>query len=179
MTTKVLSNDFMQRSLDTEAWKYITMEFNWTYELIEKFKDKIDWHELCYSSRIFWSIPFINKYKEYIDWGSLSTHSPSYMITEEYLEEFKDNWNWSKLSYSEYLTGQILDQFIDKWNWENIINNRERIYDRGWNLWHSNTAIEFYERYKGYIPEEQLQSSELWKSMIRERKLQLISEIIA
>ena len=93
MTTKVLSNDFMQRSLDTEAWKYITMEFNWTYELIEKFKDKIDWHELCYSSRIFWSIPFINKYKEYIDWDSLSTYSPSYMITEEYLEEFKDNWN--------------------------------------------------------------------------------------
>ena len=42
MTTKVLSNDFMQRSLDAEAWKDISRDLNWTDELIEKYQDKID-----------------------------------------------------------------------------------------------------------------------------------------
>ena len=179
MTTKVLSNDFMQRSLDAEAWKDISRDLNWTDELIEKYQDKIDWKEFSANHRIYWTIPMLQKYKANIDWDAISDCIIDDSLTDNILEAFKDKLNWSKLSDSRYITSELLDKYADKWDWEVIINNWNGNYYHGSNLWSKSTAIEFYERYKEYIPGEKLQDSMLWRCMIYERKKQLFTEITA
>ena len=90
MTTKVLSNDFMQRSLDAEAWKDISRDLNWTDELIEKYQDKIDWKEFSANHRIYWTIPMLQKYKANIDWDAISHCIIDDSITDNMIEAFKD-----------------------------------------------------------------------------------------
>jgi len=41
------------------------------------------------------------------------------------------------------------------------------------------TGIEFYERYKEYIPAGKLQNSTLWREIIAQQKKQLMAEITA
>ena len=47
------------------------------------------------------------------------------------------------------------------------------------NLFSNDLAIEFYERYKEYIPTAKLQGSSLWNNIVEQRKKQILSEITA
>ena len=46
-------------------------------------------------------------------------------------------------------------------------------------LFSNHNAIEFYERYKEYIPAAKLQNSSLWNEIVGQRKNQIIAEITA
>ena len=61
MTTKVLSNDFMQEIAKEEAWKELSSDFKWTESLLEKYQDKVDWQEVSENRDILWTIPMIQK----------------------------------------------------------------------------------------------------------------------
>ena len=117
--------------------------------------------------------------KENLDWDAISHCIIDDSITDNMIEAFKDKLNWSELSSSRYITSELLDKYADKWDWEVIINNWNQNYYHSSNLWSKSTAIEFYERYKEYIPGEKLQDSMLWRCMIYERKKQLFTEITA
>jgi hypothetical protein len=173
MATKTLSNDFMQRIADEGAWKELSNELNWTEALLEKYQDKIDWQELSENKEILWTIPMLHKFKHRINWDKLSRWADEKVLTENCIETFKEKWNWIELSKNCSISHQLLEKFIDKWDWEAIISYY------GENLYSKTTAIEFYERYKEYIPASQLQDSSLWNKIVYQRKLQILAEITA
>lgn len=173
MATKTLSNDFMQRIADEGAWKELSSELSWTEAFLEKYQDKIDWQELSENRNVLWTIPMLHKFKHCINWDKLSKYADEDTLTENCIETFKEKWNWSKLSYNCSITNQLLEKFADKWDWESVID--------GYNnkLFSSDSAIEFYERYKKYIPAAKLQNSRLWNEIVKQRKKQILSEITA
>lgn len=173
MATKTLSNDFMQRIADEGAWKELSSDLNWTEALLEKFQDKIDWQELSENRNILWTIPMLQKFKHRINWDKLSRYADEKVLTENCIETFKEKWNWNELSSNSVITNELLDKFADKWDWESVIDGYNN------NLFSSDSAIEFYERYKEYIPAAKLQNSRLWNEIVEQRKKQILSEIIS
>ena len=173
MATKTLSNDFMQRIADEGAWKELSSDLNWTEALLEKFQDKIDWQELSENRNILWTIPMLQKFKHRINWDKLSRYADEKTLTENCIETFKEKWNWSELSNNYSITNQLLEKFADKWDWDSVIDGYNN------NLFSSDSAIEFYERYKEYIPAAKLQNSRLWNEIVEQRKKQILSEIIS
>ena len=173
MATKTLSNDFMQRIADEGAWKELSGELSWTETLLEKYQDKIDWQELSGNSNILWTIPMLQKFKHRINWDKFSRCADEKTLTENSIETFKEKWNWSELSNNYSITNQLLEKFADKWDWESVIDGYNN------NLFSSDSAIEFYERYKEYIPAAKLQNSRLWNEIVEQRKKQILSEIIS
>jgi hypothetical protein len=63
MATKTLSNEFMQKIMTEEAWKELSIEFNWSEALLEKYQDKVDWNEISKNRYIRWTVPMIQKFK--------------------------------------------------------------------------------------------------------------------
>ena len=174
MATKVLSNEFMQKIMNEEAWKELSEDFNWSEDMLEKYKDKVDWNEISENSNIRWTVPMIQKFKSRINWESISENIDEKTLTENILETFKDKWNWHKLSSNERLSlsYDLLDKYADLWDWEEIINRyRNNVFE--------GQAIEFYERYKEHIPAAKVQNSRLWHEIVDQQKRQLISEITA
>ena len=173
MATKTLSNEFMQRIADEGAWKEISGDLCWTEQLLEKYQDKIDWNELSENRNILWTIPMLQKFKHRINWDKLSRYADEKVLTENCIETFKEKWNRNELSSNCCITNELLEKFVDKWDWETVIDDYRS------NLFSNVSAIEFYERYKEYIPAAKLQRSSLWNEIVEQRKKQIISEITA
>ncbi len=167
---KTLSNDFMQKIATEEAWKELSGDFQWNESLLEKYQDKVDWHEVSENTNILWTIPMVQKFKNRIDWDKFSRHAEQEALTEA----FKDKWNWSELSENSSLelTHELLDKFADYWVWEEII-------DRYSNNLFDEMGIDFYERYKDHIPAAKLQNSRLWHGIVMQQVKQLTAEITA
>ena len=171
---KTLSNEFMQKISTDEAWKELSGTYSWSESLLEKYQDRVDWHDVSENPFILWTIPMIQKFKNRIDWDKFSRHARRETLTEAFIDAFKDKWNWTELSENSAmeLTHELLEKYADKWNWETIIDCWEcNIFDE--------KGIDFYERYKDYIPASKLQQSMLWKEIVKQQKIQLINEIIA
>ena len=174
MATKVLSNEFMQNIATEEAWKKLSSNFNWSETTLEKYQDKVDWDEISENRNIRWTIPMIQKFQKRINWDKFSDYADENILTESVIETFKEKWNWHKLSDNNnlQLTDELLEKYADRWDWEQIINNYcLNIYDK--------RGIEFYEKYKEYIPASKLQNTSLWSSIVEQRRQQLADEITA
>ena len=174
MTTKTLSNEFMQKIMTEEAWKELSGDFNWSEALLEKYQDKVDWNEISENRYIRWTVPMIQKFKNRINWEKFSQYIDEEVVTENIIETFKEKWNWHELSENTniVLSYDLLDKFVDLWDWGEII-------DRYSNQPFEGNGIEFYERYKEHIPTARLQVSQLWYDIVRQQKRQLIAEITA
>ena len=174
MATVVLSNEFMQNIATEEAWKELSGNFNWSETTLEKYQDKVDWDEISRNSRIRWTIPMIQKFQKKINWDVFSDNADEDILTEKYLDAFKEKWNWHNLSNNRNveLTEELLERFADKWDWTEIIDRYGcNLYDK--------KAIEFYEKYKEYIPASKLQNTYLWRDIVQQRAKQLANEITA
>ena len=170
MTTKKLTNEFMEKALNDSALKKLSYDFAWSEQMLEKCKNIVDWKEISRNSKIVWTPAMLDKFKRLIDWKELSDTSCETILTEDCLERFKDYWNWSILSgnSSIELDHQLIDKFIDQWDWSELIN---RCYDG--KLY----CLEFLERYADKIQSVQLQGSRLWKEIVEERVKKLKFEI--
>lgn len=174
MATKTLSNEFMQKIMTEEAWKELSIEFNWSETLLEKYQDKVDWNRISENRHIHWTVPMIQKFKNRINWDKFSESLDEEVLTENIIDSFKDKWNWHKLSENTgvRLSYDLIDKYADLWDWEEII-------DRYSNNVFENRGIEFYERYKERIPAAKVQNSRLWDEIVSQQKRQLIAEITA
>ena len=174
MATKVLSNEFMQNIATEEAWKELSGNFNWSETLLEKYQDKVNWDEISENRNIRWTTPMIQKFQKKINWDKFSDYADENMLTEGIIEAFKDKWNWRNLSNNGNvpMTFELLEKYADRWDWEQIIDSYgQSVYDR--------RAIEFYEKFKDYIPVSKLQNTYLWRSIVEQRAKQLAEEITA
>ena len=77
------------------------------------------------------------------------------------------------MSGNRSINSYLLEKFADKWDWESVID----VYHN--NFFSNENAIEFYERYKEYIPAAKLQGSNLWNEIVEQRKHQILSEILS
>ena len=172
MATKVLSNEFMQNIATEEAWKELSSDFSWSEATLEKYQDKVDWDEISENRNIRWTIPMIQKFQKKINWDKFSEYADDNTLTEPSIEAFKDKWNWHELSNNGNvpMTDELLEKYADRWDWEQIINSYcQSVYDR--------RAMEFYEKFKDYIPVSKLQNTCLWRSIVEQRAKQLAAEI--
>jgi hypothetical protein len=172
MATKVLSNEFMQNIATAEAWKQLSESFAWSEAMLDKYQDKVNWDEICENRNIRWTIPMIQKFQKKINWDKFSEYADENVLTEPIIEAFKERWNWHELSDNSDLplTYDLLEKYADKWDWERIIDSYGHdIYDKH--------AIEFYEKYKDYIPVSKLQNTCLWRAIVEQRSKQIAAEI--
>ena len=172
MATKVLSNEFMQNIATSEAWKELSGNFSWSETTLEKYQDKVDWDEIVTNRDIRWTLPMIQKFQKKINWSRFSEYADENVLTEPIIEAFKERWNWHELSGNSCLplTLELLEKYADKWDWERIIDSfGHDIYDKN--------AIEFYEKFKDYIPVFKLQNTCLWRAIVEQRSKQLAAEI--
>lgn len=68
MATKNLSNDFMVKVLEDAAWKELSGDFAWNEQLLEKYKDKVEWKTISGNHTILWTVSMLEKFKNRIDW---------------------------------------------------------------------------------------------------------------
>lgn len=116
----------------------------------------------------------IQKFQKKINWDKFSDYADENILTESYIETFKEKWNWHNLSNNSSLpmTDELLEKFADRWDWEQLIDNYGgSLYDK--------RTIEFYEKFKDYIPVSKLQNTYLWRSIVEQRAIQLADEITA
>ena len=175
-----LSDEFMQKMLDEEAWKGLAnfdSDIIWSEALLEKYQDKVSWSGISSNRGIRWTIPMIQKFKNRINWDFFSSTITigEELLPENILETFKDKWNWHILSSNNHvpLSYELLDKYADLWDWRLIIDRY------GDDLFEGFCNIEFYERYKEHIPIAELLKSRLWEEMVYQQKRQLITEITA
>ena len=175
MATKVLSNEFMQNIATEEAWKELSSNFNWSEATLEKYQDKVNWDDISENRNIRWTIPMIQKFHKKINWDKFSDYADENTLTEGIIEAFKDKWNWRNLSNNGNVptTDELLEKYADRWDWEQIIGAY------GYTDLYDNRAIEFYEKFKNYIPASQLQNTNLWRNIVEQRAKQLAEEITA
>ena len=172
MAKKVLSNEFMQNIATEEAWKELSGNFSWSETMLEKYQDKVDWDEVTTNRNIRWTLPIIQKFQKKINWDKFSEYADENVLTEPIIESFKGRWNWHELSGNSELplTYDLLEKYADKWDWERIIDSYGHdIYDKH--------AIEFYEKFKDYIPVFKLQNTCLWRNIVEQRSKQLAADI--
>lgn len=115
MVTKNLSNDFMAKVLEDAAWKELSGDFAWNEQLLEKYKDKVEWKTVSGNRTILWTVSMLEKFKNRIDWEELSGSNNEHLFTAENLEKYKNYWNWRELSRNSdlILTSELLEQFAD------------------------------------------------------------------
>lgn len=172
MAAKRLTNEFMEKILKDSAWKELSENFEWTEQMLEKHKNRVDWKEISDNCNIVWTPLMLEKFKKLIDRKKLSSTSCETILTDDCLELFKDYWDWSKLSDNGdlELNYQLIDKFIDQWDWSELINR-----------WHDDKLynVDFLERYADKIPSSQLQDSRLWRELVEERAKELKLEVIS
>ena len=86
---KKLSNEFMEKVLNDSAWKELAGNFQWTEQMLEKHKTKVDWKEISKNSNIVWTPAMLDKFRKCIDWKVLSNTGCETILTEETQEQFK------------------------------------------------------------------------------------------
>ena len=171
MVTKNWNDDFLSQLIDEQAWKELSQDFQWSEQLLEKYADKVDWHEVSGNNQMLWTASMLEKFKKRIDWRELSGTSHQYLLNAEILARFEQYWDWHVLSdnSSLELSRELLDKFIERWDWREIIGRwDDALFDEG-----------FLERYKEHLPASELQNSRLWDKIVEKRKMLLANQIAA
>ena len=116
----------------------------------------------------------IGKFSKRINWNTFSEEADEEVLTPEVIEAFKDKWNWHELSgnRSLKLAYQELEKYADFLDWEEVISRwGDNLFD--------GIGVDFYEKFREYIPASKLQGSRLWNEMVEQQKKSLIRDIIS
>jgi hypothetical protein len=74
MDNKKLKEGMLALQLEEEAWKELSRDIPWTEDLLERYKDKVDWEAVCNNSDIHWSVAMLEKFRKQIDWTASGDH---------------------------------------------------------------------------------------------------------
>ncbi len=77
---------------------------NWTPELLEQYKNKIDWFFFSHAilAEHLWYDGIIDDYIDYIDWYSIS-YNKHITWTEDMIDRYKDKIDWKSFSHGAKL----------------------------------------------------------------------------
>lgn len=165
----ITNNEFLQSVLENEAWQKLSENETLSMDMLEKHQDKLDWSKISENRNVFWTVDGLKKFAKRLDWAEFSQHCPDSIICEAILREFKNKWDWKKLSDRDvlYNNWELLDIFADDIDWATIISN-----------WRIERPAEFFKKYQDRIPMAKLQESHLWSDLVESRSKELMSEIL-
>ena len=86
---KKLSNEFMEKILNDSAWKELSGDFQWTEQMLEKHKTKVDWKEISKNRNIVWTPAMLEKFRKFIDWKELSDTGCETILTKRLLNKIR------------------------------------------------------------------------------------------
>ena len=174
---KTINDEFMQQVATEQAWKDLSETFSWTETLLEKYSENVDWKLISTNGNIHWTISMLKKFSRKLDWSEISRNIDKEWFTEAHLEELKDKWDWSILTYFYQLSEKLVDKYIDYIDWESFIG--EKFNSGGLPRDDNFDAIAFYEKYKEHIPMSTFHESELWKKIVEQLRRKLMKEIMS
>lgn len=165
----ITSNDFLNSVLEAEAWKEISQRESLSMDLLEKYADKVDWEEVSSKGNVMWTMDGIAKFANRIHWDDFSRRCPDSLISETSLQKFSNLWDWKQISNRDvvYNDWKLLEQFADKINWGEVITS-----------YHIEKPLDFFVRFKQYIPMSKLQDSHLWNEMVVDRARNIYQKAI-
>ena len=150
------NDEFMRNILVEEAWKDLSLGFAWSEPLLEKYQDRVSWEDISLNPYIRWTIPMVGKFSKRINWKIFSACAVEKVLTPKLVEAFKDKWDWHELSGNPELHLSEEDFSVP-----------------------DGKGIDFYEKFREYIPASKLQGSTLWCEMLEQQRAELVGEIIS
>lgn len=94
------------------AFLFISNQYPLSYEMIEKYKNHLDFEHLSLNTKLDWFEGLIDKYIDSWDWKKLSSNT-SLPLSLEFIERYEDYWNWEQLLSNEKLPWN--EKFIAKY----------------------------------------------------------------
>ena len=91
-----------------------------TEELIEEFKDKLVWKEVCKNATL--SEEFIEKNLDRVDWDAVSKYQS---LSEEFIIKHSDKVDWNGISSNQNLSEEFIIKHSDKVNWNGISSHQK------------------------------------------------------
>jgi hypothetical protein len=174
MKASKFNEEFFEEVREVEVWKMLLDDgdFLWTEALIDRYQDRIDWKVLSDNHNVQWTGSMLEKYKDKLDWEKLSDGRNEHLFSAENLRKYRSRWNWATLSANSSVgwTPEKVEAFKDSIVWSAFID-----------CYHTDGlfTLDFFEKYKEYIPVASLQHSYLWKRMLEIYKKRLIEEILS
>ena len=116
----------------------------------------------------------VGKFSKRINWKIFSACGTEEVLTPELVEAFKDKWDWHELSGNPelHLSYEQMEKFADLLDWVELITSEDFSVPDG-------KGIDFYEKFREYIPASKLQGSTLWCEMLEQQMAELVGEIIS
>lgn len=168
------NDEFMRNILVEEAWKDLSLGFAWSEPLLEKYQDCVSWEDISLNPYIRWTIPMVGKFSKRINWKIFSACAVEKVLTPKLVEAFKDKWDWHELSGNPelHLSYEQMEKYADLLDWVELISEEDFSVPDG-------KGIDFYEKFREYIPVSKLQGSTLWCEMLEQQRAELVGEIIS
>lgn len=157
METNNIFDGAFDRMIEDEAWQRLSSSYPFSAELLEQYKDRLDWHSVSGNSNICWTVTMLEKFKKLIDWRELSDSSQESLFSAEILLKFKDCWDWSVISGRQDLSDDTISKVKDFIVWREFISNYRNS---------ERCTKEFYDKYKEYIPSALLKDSYFYSNMV-------------
>ena len=89
-------------------------QIEWTFELVEKYKDQIVWERLMDDSNLFWEEKMLVKYDKYIPYQKYE-NAPDYPYDDNSSRRLED------YDHFGFLSNTFLHEHIDVLDWEKVL----------------------------------------------------------
>ena len=83
----------------------------WSFNLIEKYKDRWEWFYLSGNEKLQWNESWIEKFKEKLNWNELGRNANIFWSVE-LIETYMDKWN-KHFFYSDTVWENAFKPFVD------------------------------------------------------------------
>ena len=128
METNNTIEALLKKQVKKEAMKKISADFALTNDMIHQYWHELDWHEISNNREINWTTEMLDRWKNEIDWSMLSQTSNELLLSPEIIERYKVLWDWHELSDNCNLTlsYEMIDKYIERWDWAKLIRSHWR-----------------------------------------------------
>ncbi len=166
---KISEDADIQAALENKVWQQVSISKALSMEMIERYSDKLDWNDISENSNILWTIQDLWKHADKLNWRLFSIHCDSSLMSEVYLKEFSDYWDWENLSSRCEIVNNwgLIEEFADLIDWDAMINT-----------WSLGNPLEFFKRFEKYILNENFTESRLFSLIADEYVNTLMFELI-
>lgn len=129
--------------------------FPWTKELIDTYKEDIDWNFLCRNEGVEWDKAMIAYFKEYIDWNELC-HNKSVVWDESMIDYFKDFVQWGGWKSCELYSAEgefisstggfkfengLINNISTPWTIDFLLKYEDKLDFKAYEVWRHETTI--------------------------------------
>ena len=167
----------IERRIRKAAMKRISEDYPLTEELLEFYKDELEWSGISFNRNIKWNERMIERWKDRIDWNVFSRTVDTGILTPNNIERFKDYWDWGELTMRLTLSCELIDLYIDRWEWWVMRASKSEHIVTVDSSEETVSPMDFLLRYYQHIPFEILQfKSGFWGQLVEEEMRNIVKE---